>query len=133
MGWEGWPIERVLFILVGVLFIGIFVQVTLFHYRQNFRAASMWIPVIATPLLALSVLALSLFNTEWLRLANLILLCVGVVAGLYGFVRHLMGVRQRVSGWTLENFMVGPPVVLPLTIVLTSAFGLLALQWEAMI
>src|SRR5690625_485504 len=132
MGWEGWPLERLMFILVGVLFIGIFIQVTLFHYRQNFRAAAMWIPVIATPLLALGTLGLSAFNVDWLRFSNMILLYIGVVAGLYGFIRHLVGVGQRVSGWTLQNFMVGPPIILPLTIVLTSALGLLALQWGAL-
>lgn len=131
MGWNGWPFERVAILLASLGFLLIFLQVTLFHYRQNFRHWTQWVPVIALPILALNGLLLTAFNADGVRRVFAILCFADVVGGLYGFYLHLRGVGQRVDGYRLQNFLVGPPVVLPLTISALSLLALLAVYWSA--
>jgi hypothetical protein len=112
------------------VFLLIWVQVTLLHYRQNFRHWSQWVPVLALPTIALNALLFSLWNLSWLR-TLFIILCLGdILGGLIGFYFHLQGVGKRVDGYRLQNFLVGPPVVLPLMITATSVLGLLATYWS---
>ena len=58
MVWTGWPLERGVLLLAGLLFLGIFTQVTMFHSRQNFRFPSQRVPVVATPVLGALALLL---------------------------------------------------------------------------
>ncbi|HHT91240.1 MAG: hypothetical protein ACOX57_11800 [Limnochordia bacterium] len=130
MGWNGWPFERVVILFTLPVFLLIWVQVTLLHYRQNFRHWSQWVPVLALPTIALNALLFSLWNLSWLR-TLFIILCLGdILGGLTGFYFHLQGVGKRVDGYRLQNFLVGPPVVLPLMITATSVLGLLATYWS---
>lgn len=128
--WDGWPLSRVLFLFTALAFLMIFLQVTLFHSRQNFRHWAMWAPVIATPLLGVLLLALAFYNAPWLRTLTALLLSVGVLAGLGGFALHVEGVGERVDGYKMQNLLVGPPITLPLMVVAMSALGLLALYWR---
>lgn len=122
--WIGWPIERWLFLIIGVIFLAIFVQVTLFHLRQNFRHPAMWYPVIATPVLGvLSLIVTSGRSPAVLTLFS-VFLVLGSVIGLVGTYYHFAGVGLRVEGYTLNNFMTGPPPVLPLTVTVVSILGL---------
>jgi hypothetical protein len=130
MNWSGWSLDRVLLMVVGILFMGIFIQVTLFHYRQNFRHWSMWIPVLATPVFSLIALTLLFYNASWLRTTYGILLSIGVLAGMLGFYFHFRGVGERVGGYELRNFLIGPPVTLPLMVSGMSILGLMALYWR---
>lgn len=127
--WTGWPVERVLYLILGVIFLAIFVQVTLFHLRQNFRHPAMWSPVIATPLLGvLSLMATRNPSTTLLSVFSFFL-ALGAVIGLVGTYFHLVGVGNRVEGYTLNNFMVGPPPVLPLTVTVVSVLGLVVVYY----
>lgn len=128
--WQGWPLERVLLLFAGLAFALIFIQVTLFHSRQNFRHWSMWVPVIETPLFAVLAIVLAFYNPGWLRLTFGLLMWMGLGGGVYGAYLHTVGVGQRVGGYSQsQNFLVGPPIVLPLLISAISALGLLALYW----
>ncbi|MGE5704653.1 MAG: hypothetical protein ACM32O_19155 [Clostridia bacterium] len=128
--WDGWPLERVLLIFVGLAFALIFIQVTLFHSRQNFRHWAMWVPVIETPIFAVLAIMLAFTQPTWLLWVFTILMWVGVAGGLYGGFLHTVGVGQRVGGYSeSQNFLVGPPIILPLLITAISALGLLALYW----
>ncbi|HZG14424.1 MAG TPA: hypothetical protein VE710_05310 [Candidatus Bathyarchaeia archaeon] len=128
--WQGWPLERVLLLLAGLAFALIFIQVTLFHSRQNFRHWSMWVPVIETPLFALVAIVLAFYQPGWLRLTFGLLMWLGLGGGIYGAYQHAVGVGQRVGGYSqTQNFLVGPPIILPLMISAISALGLLALYW----
>lgn len=49
MNWSMWSIDRILILFVSLAFMMMGVQVTLFHYRQNFNNKAMWIPVISSP------------------------------------------------------------------------------------
>ncbi len=51
--WNGWPLSRVILLFTSLALLVIFVQVTLFHYRQNFRHWAMWGPVIGAPVIGL--------------------------------------------------------------------------------
>jgi hypothetical protein len=64
MGWDGWPFTRVTLVFGAAAFLLTFIQVTLNHYRQNFRDFSQWIPVIALPILALAALVVAAWNGE---------------------------------------------------------------------
>lgn len=130
MTWDGWPFERVVILYTVFAFLLIFVQVALFHYRQNFRHWSQWVPVVTLPILALVALLLSGWNPEWLRDTFIVFCSVEALGGLYGAFAHLRGVGQRVDGYRLNNFLVGPPVILPLMISATSVLGLLAALWS---
>ncbi len=128
--WQGWPLERILFIFVGLAFALIFVQVTMFHSRQNFRHWAMWVPVIETPIFAVLALVLGFYQPAWLRTVFAILMWVGLAGGIYGAYMHTVGVGQRVGGFSQgQNFLVGPPIILPLMISAISALGLVALFW----
>lgn len=129
MNWIGWPLDRILVLFVGAAFLLIFVQVTLFHYRQNFRHWSMWIPVLATPVFGVLSLYLAFYNVAWLRFLLLVLFTVGVAAGAFGSYMHVRGVGERVGGYELRNFMTGPPLTLPALISAMSILGLIALVW----
>lgn len=131
MDWVGWPLERLLLLMVSIMFLVVFIQVTLFHYRQNFRHWAMWAPVLLTPLGSIAALVLVFVpNQPWLVTALGILLAIGILAGLLGFYLHLRGVGERVGGYKLNNFLVGPPIMLPLTVFAISILGLLALHWR---
>lgn len=130
MQWSGWPLDRVVILFVSAAYVLIGIQVTMSHYRQNFRHRSMWGPVISSPLFVLVGLALVLTNTAWVAVLFQILMWVGVAEGLVGFYYHFTGVGVRVGGYEPRNFLIGPPVVLPLLFSSLSALGLLALYWR---
>ncbi|MCE5169747.1 hypothetical protein LQV63_10515 [Paenibacillus profundus] len=129
MEWASWSLDRVLILFVSLAFLMIGIQVTLYHYRQNFHHAAMWVPVIATPVFFVAGLLLSFNNASWIRGLFQVLMWIGAVAGLAGFYFHVSGVGKRVGGWAFRNFLIGPPVVLPLMITAMSALGLVALYW----
>lgn len=123
--WSGWPVQRVLFLFLGIVFLAVFVQVGLMHWRQNFRHWAMWVPVVGTPALALVALLLAWQNVGFLRQLFVWLSAAGVLSGLAGSYYHLEGVGERVDGYTLNNFMVGPPITLPLLVSALSVLGLI--------
>jgi len=130
MMWSGWPIPRILLLFTAIAFVLIFVQVTLFHSRQNFRHWAMWGPVLETPLAFLLALALVFYNLSWLRTISGVVFVVGALSGVTGFVLHTQGVGQRVDGYSVQNFLVGPPIMLPLMVTALSLLGLIALFWR---
>ncbi|HHW38147.1 MAG TPA: hypothetical protein GXX18_13080 [Bacillales bacterium] len=130
LNWNGWSLDRIIILAMGLLFLVIFVQVTLFHYRQNFRHWSMWIPVLATPIFGICLVVFTYYNVDWLHSLLNILLIVGILAGLFGSFMHIKGVGKRVDGYKLRNFMIGPPLTLPALISAVSLLGLIALYWE---
>jgi lysylphosphatidylglycerol synthetase-like protein (DUF2156 family) len=128
--WHGWPIERILLLFVGLAFLLIGVQVTIFHSRQNFRHWAMWVPVIELPVFAVAAIVLAVTNAVWLRWLFALMMWAGLAGGMYGAYLHTAGVGQRVGGFSQsQNFLLGPPIMLPLLISAMCALGLLALFW----
>lgn len=130
MFWSGWPWDRVIILFTGLAFLMIGLQVTLFHYRQNFRAWPMWLPVAAAPVLGVIALVMAFYNLPLLRTVFVILLGIGALAGIGGFVLHFEGVGERVDGYRINNFLVGPPITLPLMVTAMSVLGIIALYWR---
>lgn len=130
MYWNGWPWDRVIILYTGLAFLLIGLQVALFHYRQNFRNWTMWVPVLAAPVVGLTAFTVGFYNIPILRTALLILLAASAVAGLGGFILHLEGVGERVDGYRMNNFLVGPPIALPLMVTAMAVLGIIALYWR---
>jgi hypothetical protein len=127
--WTGWELGRVVVLASAVMYAGIWVQVTLFHWGGAFASRAMWAPVLLTPLIvvaaALGVVDASAFG--WVAAGALAL---GVLDGLYGVYRHLRGVVAQIGGLTVRNLIAGPPFVLPLAYSLVGALGLVGLLWD---
>ncbi|HET7560473.1 MAG TPA: hypothetical protein VFK80_10990, partial [Limnochordia bacterium] len=125
--WNGWPAERWFYLLIGVIFAAIFIQVTLMHRRQNFRHPAMWFPVVATPTLAGLAFLLTAFDLPALRVLLALGAAAGTLIGLVGSYFHVAGAGERVGGFTLDNFMTGPPPMLPAMVTAMSLVTLLVL------
>lgn len=125
--WSGWPVERILYLFLAIVFLAVFVQVTLFHSRQNFRHWAMWLPVIITPTLGILSFLLVVQNVGFLRWLMAATASTGALTGLVGSYFHFVGVGERVDGYTYNNFMVGPPPMLPLLVTSLSALALILL------
>jgi hypothetical protein len=128
--WDVWTLDRFLIFFVSVAFVLIGSQVTMFHYRQNFHHKSMWVPVVSAPVFFLTGLALTFYNAGWLRLLFTLFMAMGVLDGLVGVYFHAKGVRLRVGGWAMRNFLIGPPVILPFLFTAISALGIIAVYWR---
>lgn len=130
MNWAGWPLDRVSILFVSLVFLFIGIQVTLFHYRQNFHHKAMWIPVLAAPVFFIVGIAFSFYNVNWLGTLFLWLMWFGLLDGLIGFYYHFRGVGIRVGGWALRNFLIGPPIILPLMFTAMSTLALIVMYWR---
>lgn len=129
--WDGWPISRVLLLFTGIALLMISLQVTMFHYRQNFRHWAMYGPVLAGPVIGVLSIALALFYFPLLSGVLAVLFLAGVVLGTAGSVMHIQGIGQRVGGFEeTQNYLTGPPPVLPAMVAAMSLLGLIALYWR---
>jgi hypothetical protein len=127
--WHAWELGRVVVALACLMYAGIWIQLTLFHWGAAFASKAMWIPVILTPLIVvatvLGVIDRGAFG--WVAFGAL---AVGALDGLYGLYRHLRGDVSQVGGLTIRNLIAGPPPILPLAYSLIGLVGLLAVVWD---
>jgi hypothetical protein len=130
MYWDHWSLDRIVILFVSLAFLLIGIQVTLFHYRQNFHNKAMWLPVVSSPVFFIAGIVLTWYNASWMQLLFSVLMWIGVVSGLIGVFFHVRGVGLRVGGWALRNFMIGPPIILPVVFTALSVMGLIALNWD---
>jgi hypothetical protein len=124
LGWDDWSLARLLTLIVGIGYVMIWMQVTVWHWRGKFHKWQMWIPVIALPIFGAVAILLALFTNEWLGLAHTLLSVIAIIAGVYGGLLHITAIKHRTGGFKMENFMSGPPFVLPFTI---ASFGFIQL------
>lgn len=130
MNWNGWPMERVLILFVTLAYLLIGIQVTMYHYRQNFHHKSMYIPVFLFPVFVVVGLILTIYNNPVIQLCFGVLMAIGMVVGLVGAYLHFRGIGVRVGSYRmLRNYLIGPPVILPLLFLAVGALGLIALYW----
>jgi len=129
--WDGWPITRVLLLFTGLAFLIISLQVGIFHSRQNFRHWTMYGPVVGGPVIGVFAILLSFYNAPLLSSILVVLLFAGVALGAVGSVLHVNGIGKRVGGFgESQNFLVGPPLTLPIMVAAMSILGLIALYWR---
>lgn len=86
----------------------------------------MWIPVTATPVFGLCLVFFAFYNATWLLYVLTVLLSIGIAAGAFSSYMHVHCVGERVGGYELRNFMVGPPLTLPAMISAVSLLRLIA-------
>lgn len=129
--WNGWPLSRIILLFTGLAFLMISLQVTMFHYRQNFRHWAMYGPVVGGPILGILTIALAFYYSPPLLSITAVLLFVGMVLGVVGGLLHINGIGERVGGYgESQNFLVGPPLTLPLMVAAISVLGLIAIYWR---
>ena len=97
------------------------------HYKNNFRYAAQWSPIILSPLLAAAAFA-SVRNRN---IASTALPALSLVAGAdagVGFFYHARGILRRPGGTKhlLYNIMYGPPIFAPLLFGAAAMLGLMA-------
>jgi hypothetical protein len=97
------------------------------HYKNNFRYAAQWTPIILAPALAAAAFA----SVKSRRMAATALPALSVLASAdaaVGFYYHGRGVLRRPGGskHLLYNIMYGPPIFAPLLFGAAGMLGLLA-------
>jgi hypothetical protein len=127
--WNGWPVDRFIYLFLGIAFVVMWAQLTLFHWRGGFRTKSMWGPVIYTPIMVLVGLIHTATPAEWAQTLFVWVFAIGVLEGLGGLILHLKGIASQVGGFTLRNAASGPPPLLPMAYTALAALGLLVHYW----
>lgn len=97
------------------------------HYKNNFRYAVQWTPVVIAPLLAGAAFG----SAKSRRLATTALPAISLLAcadAAVGFYYHARGVLRRPGGrkHLLYNIMYGPPIFAPLLFGAAGMLGVLA-------
>jgi hypothetical protein len=129
--WDGWPLERFLYLFLAAAYLMVWAQLTLFHWRGAFRSRFMWGPVLYTPLLVAMAAFMGIARGDAIEAAYVILFSIGVAEGLLGALLHARGVAAYVGGFNLRNLMAGPPIILPMMYAALSGLALLVYYWEA--
>ena len=128
--WKGWPLERLIYLFLAVAYLVVWAQIYLFHgVMAEFEHKAQVIPVIVTPIIALSALWYALSRVQLARITFLAMFWLAVVTGLMGMFYHIEGVGEMEGGYTLQNFAFGPPVLLPLTYTALAIMGLAVAMW----
>jgi hypothetical protein len=130
-GWIGWELGRAVLVVAAVLFVGIWVQVTLMHWAGGFKHVAMWGPVLATPLFVAAALAGAVIRDGVFGWVVAAVLAVAVLEGLVGVWFHLRGIARQIGGFNLRNVLSGPPPMLPLAYALVGVLGLVGVMWNA--
>ena len=122
---DAWQLRHFFYLFIGAAFLMIWVQAGLFHWRGAFRNVAMWIPVLFSPVLSAAGLALAFGGGRAIDTLFVIVFGLGVLDGLIGTYMHFAGVKHYIGGFTLRNFMAGPPVILPMIFTALAAAALL--------
>jgi hypothetical protein len=132
-GWDGWPIERLMYLFLGAAYLLVWAQLTLYHWKGAFRSKAMWGPVIFTPIASLVALAHGFVQGETIGLVFVVVFAIAALEGLIGAALHLKGVAAQVGGVNLRNLAVGPPVILPMMYAALGVLGLLIHYWPQIV
>jgi len=117
-------------ILVSLVFTVLWVQVVILHYRGAYYRIWMWEPVIYLPVIVVLGTAAVTLQGVFLQVYGVALM-LSFLMGLSGLFFHIQGIVRKVGGWSLDNIMVGPPPMYPLSISVISLIGIIAaLLWE---
>ncbi|MGH8945839.1 MAG: hypothetical protein ACRDVL_06810 [Acidimicrobiia bacterium] len=129
--WNGWGFDRAVLAFSALMYTGIWMQVSLFHWAGGFKKLPMWVPVLTTPLIVGGALAgVATREGIWGWVA-VVLLGLGVADGLVGIYYHVRGIAYQIGGVSTRNLLSGPPPVLPLAYALVGLLGMGALLWNA--
>lgn len=128
-GVRAFGLPRLLVIAVSLAVPGVMFEMWYSHYRGNFSRVPMMIPMAYPPLVAAGGFLLLATTAAWAPWVYGTLAAGLVVVGLLGAFFHLQGIARQTGGWNLDNVMVGPPALAPLSFAGLGALGLLALAY----
>lgn len=106
--WTGWPLERLLYLFLGLAYTLLWMQLTMLHWHGGFHNKIMWGPVIGTPFIAIIAFVMTFVHGGFVDTTFVVLFAAGVLEGIVGTVMHLRGVASQVGGMTLRNMISGP-------------------------
>ncbi len=130
--WDGWETGRVVLLLAAVMYTGIWVQLSLFHWAGAFKRRVMWGPVLVTPLFVVAAILGAVEREGILGWLALGLLALGIVEGMTGLFFHLQGMGYQVGGLrSVRNLLAGPPPMLPMAYSIVGVIGIVGLVWNA--
>jgi hypothetical protein len=97
------------------------------HYKNNFKYAAQWSPIIIAPALMLAAGA-SIKSRRVARTWLPVMSMLAIIDGGVGFFYHARGVLRRPGGLKkpVYNIVYGPPIFAPLLFAACGALGLLA-------
>src|SRR5687768_4244405 len=122
--WQGWPLERFMYLFLGAAYLLVWMQMTLYHWKGAFRNKVMWGPVLFTPLTIIVAFAHGFVRGETIGMVFVVVFFIAALEGLIGTVLHLKGVASQVGGLTLRNMAMGPPPVLPFMFMCLGLLGI---------
>lgn len=121
------PIDKTRIILFYLLinYIIVFADVTIAHALNSFFPIYELIPIIYTPLAALTVLLLLIFpKPGWPKNLNILMNLLGIVIGIIGFAFHLQGASAG-NTVTFAALTSGNPIFAPLAFIGLGSIGVI--------
>jgi hypothetical protein len=111
--------------ILGAFFSGF--EALYSHYKNNFKYAAQWTPVIIAPAL-MAAAGASITSPKAARTWLPAMSMLAIADGGIGFFYHVRGVMRRPGGLKkpIYNVLYGPPVFAPLLFAACGALGLLA-------
>lgn len=122
-------LPRILVLVASVSVGPLMFEMWYSHYRGNFHRVPMIVPLAYPPLFAAGGFLLLATTAGWAPMVYGILAGGLLLVGLAGFFFHLQGIARQTGGWNLDNVMVGPPSMAPLSFAGLGALGLLAVAY----
>lgn len=120
------PIEktRLILLYLSINYLIVFVDVLIAHALNRFFPIYEWIPIIYSPIAALSAIALLIHpKPGWNKYLNISINLIGVIIGVLGFGFHLQGASAgNVVSFT--GLTSGNPVFAPLAFVALGSIGI---------
>lgn len=110
---------------------GLAIEVSLSHLGGAFHRWWMWLPVTYAPVLMIIAILLAADFSRTMAVVGLVFFGVGVVVGLLGTYFHFRAIGRYVMGYTLRNFVAGPPPLAPAQFFAMSVLGVLTVYWAA--
>lgn len=128
--WGGWELGRAVVAFSGLMYAGIWIQVSLMHRAGAFKHPMMYAPVLATPLVVGGAAAGVVARHGPWGIVALVLLAAGAASGVVGAYLHVRGIRAQIGGFSMRNLLSGPPPILPVAYSLIGILGLMGLLWH---
>jgi hypothetical protein len=127
--WQGWPLERLMYLFLGAAYLLVWMQMTLYHWKGAFRSKVMWGPVLFTPIVVIVSLAHGFVHGDTIGMIFVAAFAIAALEGLIGTFLHLKGVAAQVGGLNLRNLAAGPPFILAIIFMALGILGILIHYW----
>ncbi|TGE30938.1 hypothetical protein [Desulfosporosinus sp. Sb-LF] len=116
---------RLILFFLCINYLIVFLDVLIAHALNRFYPLYEWIPIIFSPIAALSALLLLLKpKPGWTQFLNIAINFIGVITGIVGFGFHLQGASAG-NVVSFSGLTSGNPVFAPLAFVALGCIGLL--------